>query len=193
MCIAASRSAFLMICDPRSHHSRRSGVRMFGCRGRTHDVKNFPSARLQGICDHRAVASPPDRLRAHDGRTRASGETLEIRKCNFELCALHVIGVPSERVVTPYRVRRIRKRATSAAELRHRAIADSCGAEMPRQLGRREVWMLFGTRESSHVAENVDLIRTQDPREFVGASIGVADRPHSRRTRLQERFIAHKL
>src|SRR5437588_2959021 len=84
---------------------------------RVENVNDFKAARFEIIRDERAMATPPDRFRAHDcGRSRFLGKIDKSGDAVTKLLRLHVIGVATERFVAPSRVLRIGLRFSPPAE-----------------------------------------------------------------------------
>src|SRR5579863_9493558 len=78
------------------------------------------------------MASPPDRLRAHDGRARRMAKLAQFFEAQPEVLAHRVIGVVVEARVVPEAVdfgRHVALKAPEPAELGQMLVADAAGAE----------------------------------------------------------------
>src|SRR6266850_1368938 len=90
------------------------------------DVQHFQSARLQGIRDEGAMATPPDCFRAHDGGWACFRSNVEQSLDSFlELLRLHVIGITAERRVAPRNVARVWLGFSFSAQLREMFVTNS--------------------------------------------------------------------
>lgn len=68
---------------------------------RSEDVHDAGSPNEEGVREKAAMASPRDRLRAHDGRPDVGGAAEEAGQGRLESLRLHVIRVPAESGVPP--------------------------------------------------------------------------------------------
>jgi len=82
----------------------------------SHDVNDIVAFGFQIIGNHRAVALPPQRLGAHDGGAFFAGKFQEALDAFVKFPAHHEIGVTSESLVAPNRVRRIGESFAASAE-----------------------------------------------------------------------------
>src|SRR5438105_10224187 len=72
------------------------------------NVQHFHSARFEVIRDKRAMATPPDRFRAHDcGRPCFRSNVEESLNSLLKLLRLHIIGITAERSIAPRRISRV--------------------------------------------------------------------------------------
>src|SRR4051812_26676470 len=94
------------------------------------DVQDAPAARFEIIRDQRAMAAPPDRLRAHDRGPflkRPRGKPFNLVS---KLRRLHVIGISTEGWMPPRGVVRIGLRLAPPAESGEMVVFDSCVAQL---------------------------------------------------------------
>src|SRR3954466_10690942 len=107
------------------HNPRRGCVRMrfdFAC---AENVQDFNPARFEIIRDKRAMTTPPDCFRAHDGGPACVRSKLEQSVDSFlEFPGLHVISVPAKRRVMPRSVARVWFGFSFAAKLRKMFVTD---------------------------------------------------------------------
>src|SRR6476646_4286091 len=90
------------------------------------NVPHFHAADFKVIRDQRAMATPPDRFRTHDGGRAGFFSNVEQALDSFlEFLRFHVIGVPAERCVTPRSVSRVELGFSFAAKLRKMFVTDS--------------------------------------------------------------------
>src|SRR4029077_15390593 len=117
------------------------------------NVQHFHPLRFEVIRNQRAMATPPDCFRAHDGGTPGSDGFPAVMfyfggcpsRCSLasnveqsldsflELFRLHVIGVPAERRVAPRNVARVWLGFSFAAQLREMFVTDSVRVQRFRQ------------------------------------------------------------
>src|SRR5215510_14054914 len=98
------------------------------------NMQYFHPTRFQVIRDKRAMATPPDCFRAHDGDRAGFRSKIEQSLDSFlELLRLHVIGVPAERRVAPRSVARVWLGFSFAAQLKEMFVANSVRGQRFRQ------------------------------------------------------------
>ena len=65
------------------------------------NVDHFDVSYQQVVRDYSAMASPPDRFRAHDGAVSGFGDCQQLIQPGFEFVGKRVIGVVVETAVVP--------------------------------------------------------------------------------------------
>src|SRR5512132_2206034 len=163
------------------------------------NVQHFHTARFEVIRDKRAMATPPDCFRAHDGgMPRSDGfppVMLYFGRCPsrrsltsnveqsfdslLELLRLHVIGITAERRVAPRSVARVWLGFSFAAQLREMFVTDSVRAQRFRQRVLVELRITLGARPRPHVDQQVDLVFLEQRYEVIDRPCRVPDGPHS--------------
>src|SRR5215813_14479600 len=106
------------------------------------NMQYFHPTRFQVIRDKRAMATPPDCFRAHDGDRAGFRSKIEQSLDSFlELLRLHVIGVPAERRVAPRGVSRVGFRFPFAADLREMLVTNPVRVQRFRQRILVKLWI----------------------------------------------------
>src|SRR5262249_52243527 len=107
---------------------------------------------FQVIRDKRAMATPPDRFRAHDrGRPGLRSNVEQPLDALLELLRLHVIGVTAERNVAPRSVARVWLGFSLAAQFREMFVANSVRVQRFLQRVLAELRIPPRARPSAHV------------------------------------------
>src|SRR5579872_6161590 len=124
------------------------------------------------------MASPPDRLRAHDGRARRMAKLAQFFEAQPEVLAHRVIGVVVEARVVPEAVdfgRDVALVSSEPAELGQMLVADADGAK--RSGKDVAVKLRVGSRawNRPHVDDELDLRGFDERRELLDRAGGVSD------------------
>lgn len=94
------------------------------------NVHNFDTVCFQVIGNQRAMATPPNRFRAHDrGRTEFVRKIEETFNASAKFFGFHVIGITAKRSVAPGRIVRILLCFSSTAQFREVLVANSVVCE----------------------------------------------------------------
>src|SRR5437773_10531533 len=88
-------------------------------------MRDGPAVDGEAIRDQSPVASPPERLSAHERGARFAREAGKALIAARELRAAHVVGIAAERCDPQCTVRRVRMRLATAAQLRKMNIGDA--------------------------------------------------------------------
>jgi hypothetical protein len=125
------------------------------------DVMDAPAPDKQRIRDQAAVASPPERLGAHDRGLPFARHALELGDGGREIGGLHVVGVPAKACVSPAAVRGVAGRPPPAAELLHVQVADALGRERGLEALAGEVWKTPRAGNDPDIDQLLDFVPAQ--------------------------------
>src|SRR5439155_7544922 len=124
---------------------------------RCEKMPDGPPVDGEVIRDQSSVASPPERLSAHERGARFAREAGKAFVAARDLRAAHVVGVAAERGDPQRVVRRIRAGLATAAELRKMNIGDADFAKCCFERHGSEVRVPPGSGEEPYVRESSDV------------------------------------
>lgn len=140
---------------------------MGSCIRPAEDVADDDAAGGEGVANQRPVASPWDRLRAHDRRRPLRREREEGVERGIEHRRLHVVGEPSKRRVPPSPIgRRACTRVAASAEMRHVPVIDSAVAQGFAERIFVELRVVPRARDCPHVDHLLNAVCAKNGDEF---------------------------
>src|SRR5690606_19693174 len=131
----------------------------------------------QLVREHRSVTAPPDRLGTHDGRSLLLGNNQQIRQRCFELRRLHVIGIPTKRLVAPCRIHRIRPRAASSAERLEPRVCHAMLLQRILESVLTKMRVLARAGKAAHISDALDVVAPQHLEKLIESTSRVTNSP----------------
>jgi hypothetical protein len=142
-----------------------------------HDVQHPYAPRLQRIGDQRAMAAPPHGLRAHQCGALFGRQYHELLERGGERRRLHIVGIASERGISPGRVGGVGAWPAPSTE---RSEPPILRARFEHSVPQRFLIVLrvaSRSRETADVSDELDTIFRQQIKEDLDWTRGMTDRP----------------
>jgi hypothetical protein len=127
------------------------------------------------VRDKAAVATPRNRLGAHDDRSSISRERNDALNGRFEFGSLHVVGVSAERIVFPRAVDRVLARMAQTAEAGFVLVRNSVNRKRSGHYVPIVLRVPPGLRDRSDIHQIVHAVGAKHRNELVERMRGVAD------------------
>jgi hypothetical protein len=124
------------------------------------------------------MTTPPQELGAHDSSPESVGEHEEIVQADGKLLGGYVIGIRSERGMSPRLIDRGCVWTPPTAEFRDPAIENPRAGEVVRESLRGKVRQSPRARKPPNIDHELDIVPREQAAKLVAGTSGVTDRPN---------------
>ena len=115
----------------------------------------------KGISKQRAMASPRNRLGAHNGGPLGFGSLHQLAQAGGKLASLHVVGIATKAGVAPSGVWGVWTRTAQAAQVFHVQVADPSATKRRSDPVSIKLRIVAGTRNGAHIDESLHSVSLQ--------------------------------
>ena len=148
------------------------------------NLAGFDASGHECVGNQRAVATPRQRLSAHQYDLFTLRELNTAAQTRFERRSLHVVGIAAEAGIPPSHVRGIGPGAAEAAQSGDVPVVHPSPVEGRGQATSIELRIVQGPRDPAHVNDPLDPVRLQQTEEGLYRPCRVPDREDDKRSHI---------